>query len=102
MPAGVVRAGDPYMLKFDRVNKSTMYTHQHCYTHGQDCPLFDASARADLEVAGLPCPDMSRQGLGRKEEGPTVGAFLSHAKRHVEKQTKLIIVENTKARPIQS
>lgn len=52
---------------------------------------------ADFEVAGLPCPDMSRNGLRRLEEGPTNTVFMAHAKRHCEKRTPLIVIENTKA-----
>lgn len=52
---------------------------------------------SDLETAGLPCPDMSFAGKRQQENGKTVGAFLTHAKRHVELQTPIIAVENTKA-----
>ena len=49
-------------------------------------------------MAGLPCWDMSLAGKRLQENGVTVGCFLTHAKRHVELETPLVIVENTKDR----
>ncbi len=69
-------------------------SHQHCYTHNCFCPLFGEDADSELEVAGLPCTDQSRSGKRLYEEGPTMIAFMAHAKRHIEKKTALIIIEN--------
>ncbi|CAE7804105.1 unnamed protein product [Symbiodinium sp. CCMP2456] len=44
---------------------------------------------------------MSAAGKRLKEEGRTASVFICHAKRHVEKRTPLIIIENTKFLRIQ-
>ena len=98
MPAGTIDPEDPFMVKFHKVNWSCVYRRQHCFTHNRLCNLFgDPSTDADIETAGLPCPDYSMAGLRQLEEGPTIGAFLAHAKRHIEKKTRIICIENTKA-----
>ena len=84
-------------MKFRKVDQAPLFRTQHCFTHDKECALFGApSAHSDFEVAGLPCWDMSLAGKRLQEEGRTAGAFLAHAKRHVEKETRLIVVENTK------
>ena len=65
--------------------------------NGLEINLRAAFQGSDIETAGLPCWDMSYAGQRRQEDGRTVGAFLTHAKRHVELQTPIVIVENTKA-----
>ena len=85
------------MEKFSLVDDANFRCKQFCHTHKKQCPLFGPSTEAQLEVAGLPCWDMSRAGRQMKEEGPTAGVFLCHAKRHAEKRTPMIIIENTKA-----
>ncbi|CAK9089666.1 unnamed protein product [Durusdinium trenchii] len=47
-----------------------------------------------MEVAGLPCTDQSAAGNRLYQEGPTAKVFLAHAKRHIEKETPLLILEN--------
>ena len=85
---------DPFWVKFEKVDEAPLYQTQYCFTHGCQCSLVDK--KADLEVAGLPCPDYSVAGKRLQENGPTIGAFLTHAKRHVSLQTRIIVVENVK------
>lgn len=70
-----------------------IYETQHCYVHNQQCRLDQG---ASLEVAGLPCWDYSSAGKRLAENGPTVGTFICHAKRHIHTKTPLIILENVK------
>ncbi|CAJ1404524.1 unnamed protein product [Effrenium voratum] len=98
-PERTYEAADPFIVKFRKVDQAPLFRTQHCFTHDKECALFGApSAHSDFEVAGLPCWDMSLAGKRLQEEGRTAGAFLAHAKRHVEKETRLIVVENTKVR----
>lgn len=60
------------------------------------CPLF--ATTPDFEVAGLPCIDQSMAGQKKYEEGKTGTVFCCHAKRHVELETPLILMENVQAR----
>ena len=87
-----------FLQKLQDVDDAPLIQKQHCYTHGKNCPLFGEGTSATLEVAGLPCWDMSAAGKRLKEHGRTATVFICHAKRHVEKRTPLIVIENTKAR----
>ena len=71
-------------------------SHQWCFSHRKLCPLFET--RTDFETAGLPCTDQSRAGKRLFEEGPTASVFCCHAKRHIELQTPLILLENVQVR----
>lgn len=82
------------MEKLFDINDAQFCCDQWCYTHNKRCPLFGSDAATDLEVAGLPCVDQSRNGARKYEEGPTGPVFISHAKRHIEKATPMIIIEN--------
>ena len=95
MPEGLLDEGS-FIQKVVAANRSMLARDAYCYTHNRLCPLWPASRRttADVEVAGLPCPDFSRAGRKRREEGPTNKVFISHAKRHVELGTPLIVIEN--------
>ena len=75
------------------MDAAQIFTTQFCYTHGSQCNLLN---RSDLEVAGLPCWDYSLAGKRLQEDGPTIGAFLAHAKRHVHLATPVIVIENVK------
>jgi hypothetical protein len=63
---------------------------EHSYT----C-VYDVERSGDIETAGLPCTDMSSAHLGRQfHEGKTAAVFICHAKQHIKKKTKLVILEN--------
>ena len=96
---GVYNPEDPCKVKFCKIAAAQLRTHQHCYTHGKLCPLFTEDTASDLETAGLPCTDSSKAGLQQFEEGPTFGVFACHAKRHIQKGTRVILLENVQARP---
>ncbi|CAK9087763.1 Uncharacterized protein SCF082_LOCUS41478 [Durusdinium trenchii] len=56
-----------------------------CFLYTPD-PGIRSGAYAPPVVAGLPCWDFSIAGKRRMEEGPTNTAFITHAKRMVEKE----------------
>ena len=71
----------------------------HIYTNlgdscGRECDLFNDENKSDFDFSGLPCPDMSSAGLRLAEEGATAPVFITHAKYHIDKGTKLLIIEN--------
>ena len=86
-----------FRMKIFDTQRSDFMFEQHCYTHGQLCPLFGTGTDSDLEVAGLPCTDQSSCGSQTYEEGDTMVVFICHAKRHVSKKTKMIVIENVQA-----
>ena len=76
-------------------NHACLRVRHHCYTHNRKCALFGGQAQvADLDISGLPCPDMSRAGLQRFQDGNTSIVFAAHAKMHAQKRTKLLVIEN--------
>ena len=89
---------DNFVWKLHKISRSQLLTYQWCYTHTKYCPLFGPAVETDLEVAGLPCWDFSRAGKRAQDEGATNSVFMSHAKRHKEKKTPLLIVENVEDR----
>ena len=95
IPKATYEPSDDFETKFQKVDASDMYRTQYCYTHDCQCEL---DKRSDLETAGLPCWDYSLAGNRLAEEGPTIGSFLTHGKRHVAFSTPLMIVENVKDR----
>ena len=96
IPKGTFTSSDGFWTKFEKVDSAPIYTTQYCYTHDKQCGILDNSA--DLETAGLPCWDYSMAGKRLQEHGPTIGAFLTHGKRHVHLGTPLILIENVKDR----
>ena len=102
LPRGSYRESDSFMQKLESIDRAPMFSAQFCYTHNKSCELFGckpgSGPSSQLEVAGLPCWDMSAAGKRQREAGRTAPVFLAHAKQHIEKQTPLIIIENTKAR----
>lgn len=82
------------MEKYCDVTASDFVSRQHCYTRNKLCKLFGPNVQCDWETAGLPCVDFSLAGKRRKEEGPTCTIFMSHAKRHIELGTPVILLEN--------
>ena len=95
IPKNTFDASNDFWTKFKKVDEAVLFSTQYCYTHNQQCRLDKGS---DLEVAGLPCWDYSLVGKLLGENGPTIEAFLTHAKRHVAVGTPLIIIENVKDR----
>ena len=93
IPEGTYNRTDCFMEKFLKVDQAPIFETQHCYTHNCQCKLDKDS---HLEVAGLPCWDYSAAGKRRGENGPTIGTFLTHGKRHIKAGTPLIIIENVK------
>ena len=98
IPEGVYNKTDSFMAKYRDIENSDLLSHQHCYTHNRYCPIFGPEANSDFETAGLPCVDMSRAGKRLKENGRTASVFITHAKRHCEKRTPVILLENAQAR----
>ena len=90
---------DPCKLKFCKIASAKLRSHQYCFMHDKLCPLFTDATASGLETAGLPCTDSSKAGLKQFEEGPTFGVFACHAKRHIQKGTKVILLENVQAHP---
>ena len=76
-------------------NKAPLLCNQFCYAHNRRCRLFGPDSKStDMDISGLPCPDMSKAGLQKFENGPTSIVFVAHAKMHIQKGTKLLIIEN--------
>ena len=100
LPEGSYEESDSFMQKLESIDRADLMASQYCYTHNRSCPLFGCKpgSQSQLEVAGLPCWDMSAAGKRKREAGRTAPVFLAHAKQHIEKETALIIIENTKAR----
>lgn len=98
IPPGTYEKTDNFVWKLHKISRSQLLTYQWCYTHTKYCPLFGPAVETDLEVAGLPCWDFSRAGERAQEEGATNSVFMSHAKRHKEKKTPFLIVENVEDR----
>ena len=98
VPRGSFDAPACFTEKAFDIDEAPLRQYQHCYTHNRKCKLFGPDTNCDLEVAGLPCPDFSQCGKQLMEEGPTAHIFICHAKRHVEKETPLVVIENTKDR----
>ena len=90
-------AGTRFRALVRSVNNAPLRVRHHCYTHNQKCCLFgDKADVADLDISGLPCPDMSRAGLQQFQDGKTSIVFAAHAKMHAQKGTKLLIIENVR------
>ncbi|CAE7276424.1 unnamed protein product, partial [Symbiodinium microadriaticum] len=95
VPTGSVPSGLSFQEMIRAVDKAPFKVKQFCYTHNRRCILFGPRAvTADYDISGLPCPDMSRIGLKKYEEGATAPVFACHAKMHVEHGTKMLIIEN--------
>lgn len=94
VPPNSYNKDDPYMVKYRAIAAADLLSHGKCLFHGKQCPLFGPAAAADWETAGLPCTDQSRAGLRRFEHGPTASVFICHAKRHIELETPVILLEN--------
>ena len=95
MPRGSFDPSACFKTKMKQIEQAKLCRSQFCFTHNKSCPIFGRlAAESDLDVSGLPCPDMSRAGIGLKEEGPTSPVFGSHAKMHIEKKTRMIVLEN--------
>lgn len=85
---------DPHFKQIYDINRSKLVKNQWCYTCGKLCPLFGPEASSQFETAGLPCTDSSNAGKRKYEKGPTCSVFCAHAKRHVEKATPIVLIEN--------
>ena len=96
IPPGTYESSDPFKVKFAKIANAPFVSHQWCFTHRTYCPLFEMES--DFETAGLPCTDQSRAGKRLFEEGPTASVFCCHAKRHIELQTPVILLENVQVR----
>ena len=83
-----------FVQKVHLIAHAPFQTSQWCHTHHRCCPLFGPETAAQWETAGLPCPDHSKAGKHLAEEGPTSSVFICHAKRHIEKKTPMILIEN--------
>ena len=85
-----------FIQKLLHADGAALASHAFCHTHNTYCGLWPgrSAAAADVEVAGLPCTDYSKAGRRQRHEGVTNKVFISHAKRHVELGTPLLILEN--------
>ena len=83
-----------FIQKLHAINDANFRSELPCLTCGQSCDLFDRED-PDIDVSGLPCWDNSPSGKKRYEEGATNAVFICHAKLHVEKGTKIVIVETS-------
>lgn len=86
---------DSFKKKATDIDQAFMCSHQYCFTHDMLCPILGPKAKSsDYDISGLPCPDMSKAGKRKREEGVTSGVFACHAKYHVERQTPMLVIEN--------
>ena len=92
-PCSISREG-PFMPRFREVAKANFVSHQFCYEHNRQCQVL---VRTDWETAGLPCVDYSFAGKRLQEDGPTATVFITHAKRHIQLGTPMILLENVQA-----
>ena len=49
---------------------------------------------SDMDTSGLPCQDQSIVGKQLFEDGPTIVVFIAHAKYHIERKTRILVIEN--------
>lgn len=95
LPLNSFNPNGSFKQRAKQINKAKLRMKQHCFTHSQKCNIFGKFARqADLDISGLPCPDFSKAGKGKKREGKTSSVFACHAKFHAAWQTPLLIIEN--------
>ena len=94
IPDGSFEASSSFVRKLSAIDKASFRTHAWCFKCNDYCDLFSEEMECDYDMSGLPCPDMSSAGAGRLEEGKTAPVFIAHAKYHIQKQTKMLIVEN--------
>ncbi|CAE7944053.1 unnamed protein product [Symbiodinium sp. KB8] len=90
--AAAVSMEPDFTSKRRRVEGVTLCSHQRCFVHSEACPVGSA---VHLDFSGLPCPDNSRANRKRKfQEGDSGIVYITWAKRHCQKQTPLLILEN--------
>ena len=88
-----VPEGATFLQKVAALDKCAFNQKASCATHLCECDLW--RQEFDLWVAGLPCPDHSRANRNAPyENGPTNMVFITAAKYQIEKQTKVLIIEN--------
>lgn len=92
------RMWDPtasFLTRAKQIDRAPLHIEQWCFYHGRKCPIFGANANIpDYDISGLPCPDMSRAGNRKYEEGATSSVFAAHAKMHIEYGTPMLVIEN--------
>ena len=92
LPATEEFQSKPFKERKELVDKCALAFDQWCYTHAKHCSILRPS---DLDVSGLPCPDMSKANNKRRyQEGPTAGVYCVWAKKHRHLRTPLLLVEN--------
>ncbi|CAE6969119.1 unnamed protein product, partial [Symbiodinium sp. CCMP2456] len=101
VPDGTICEADTFSEKVHKIAQAPLCSSQYCHAHNRRCPLFGPSTAAAWETAGLPCPDHSRAGLRMCENGKTAATFACHAKRHIEKRTPVILIENVQELRVQ-
>ena len=94
VPRGSFDPEATFIERVRAIDRAPLCLHQHCYTHGQKCPIYGAAKKPDYDLSGLPCPDHSPAGKRLYEEGKTSSVFACHAKLHIANQTPLLIIEN--------
>lgn len=99
MPNGSFDSHRCFATKVRQIDKAKLNKKQFCFSHNKFCPIYGQQAvSSDLDMSGLPCPDMSQCGDLLKEEGRTNVVFCAHAKFHVASGTKMLVLENVEAR----
>ncbi len=95
VPTGSYNPESKFMRKLLDMNKAPMWSHQWCVTHNCFCSLgLTGGLKADYDISGLPCPDMSPAGSLKRHEGPTGPVFIAHAKLHIALGTPMLVLEN--------
>lgn len=83
----------PFLARWGQASRLQASHEQFCHTHARYCP---SMVPLDFDVSGLPCQDNSRANHNRRFfEGKNSTENLAWAKRHVDLETPLLIIENT-------
>lgn len=97
LPPGSFKQSDTFYRRLLDIDRAKICKRQFCYAHSGFCNILEGM-QAEFDHSGLPCPDMSKAGHGRREEGVTSAVFARHAKLHIARQTPLLLIENVQDR----
>jgi hypothetical protein len=82
----------PFHQKLKGISASKLVCNPYCVPHRDNCILPEVG----MDMSGLPCIDQSKGGAQAKREGKTGPIFMTHAKYHIKRKTKLLIIENVR------
>ena len=91
---GAFDPGSSFVEKVASIDKCCFRREAWCHTHRRSCCLWEDQPPCDIFVAGFPCQDHARCGSQLHEEGPTAPTFIAAAKYHIERGTKVLVLEN--------